>query len=603
MADTTTVTLTDEQKQELTAAVIKAVLEQSEPIQDFERVTTATGGLSIPFVDEEGNPKVADISAIIQNSSFTASVAATGKYNNVITGYSTGSGTLSLTLGDLDAASMTYSGVNLGEELDRLELAVWMRSKVSLKAVMAASTENDEDEDGSYQVQIYDDGTVCDKGMFEQLFTTVPVCAQVVISDDASEWALISSYYSGGINTRINFQLKDYGFVISRAVKSGGGYAYMATWWLKTDEQKANEQYDSQKLYDALFVNSTLADNHIKQLISGNSGKGTVTGVNVDGASVVDSSGEAWIDTSFAPTTSVNSGKAVPDNTVMPNAIGGLDKGTSVGTLRGYTVSDILYKMLFPDSNPEVFGASYTFRVGTYSSTGNSTQYIRYGSALPTGYDIPTTTKAYYTINKGSKIYHGGEPDKANATYAPAEADMPTGTAQFRQKYTYQCSLSFAKSGKYALTAQGLNYTSGSLSPYQGETIAHTLTLGVTVPVRAWITNGETAPATAIPAENASGVVVSEWDNYAPAQKTTGKITTAGDALRLYVAAPFTDFKVGTVKQKNSNNSDSTIAMTQADDITDSETGLAFKVWRSDTGLSMAGATLTIPMSGTLPTE
>lgn len=568
----TTIKLTDEQKNEITAAVIKAVLEQSEPIQDFERVTTASKGLSIPFVDEDGKPKVADISAILQNSQYSVSVERTGKHNNVIKDITadTASASMTLTLGDMDADTVTYSGANLSDELDKLEMAVWLRVPVSLKAVMAAT------EDGNPLV-IKDDGTVMEKGRMDEMFSTVPVCAQVVISDTQSEWALISATYIGEA-TIIDFSLKDYTFNIMRSADTGSGRSYVATWSKKTEEEKQQSgNYDGNKIYEALFA-IPKTDEHIKEIARQVSPSSAVSDVTVDGVSVVQN-GVAKVSTVFSP--------SVDGSIAMPKDIGGLKQGTTAAYLGTMNVDQLLSSLLFPDISPKNINATFTFTVGSWSVDNDSTKYVtlHYGDALPTERDCPADkiTPAKYSWEGISKQTvwggQGGEP-----VYTPAA--MPTGTAKGRG-YDYTATITFAAAKSYMKTSNGNN----SGSTYGGETVKRSIHVSVLYPVYAWLVTDGNAPTTT-PSKN---LFSNAWVTKA-SNTNTGKTNETAQCT-LYVAAPFPNFKVSTVTTHYANNSTGSVALAAAGTITGAD-GLTYTLYKSTkSNLEVTGAYFTIPMS------
>lgn len=101
----------------------------------------------------------------------------------------------------------------------------------------------------------------------------------------------------------------------------------------------------------------------------------------------------------------------IEDKTLaMPNAVGGIAKGTTISALEGKTYNEMFDDLLFPTVNPTFTAPSATIKFKNYSST----QEV--GAAGPTTSNFTTTYSAgAITLNGSTQATRGGTQDTSNS--------------------------------------------------------------------------------------------------------------------------------------------------------------------------------------------
>lgn len=128
----------------------------------------------------------------------------------------------------------------------------------------------------------------------------------------------------------------------------------------------------------------------------------------------------------------------IEDKTLaMPNAVGGIAKGTKLETLEGKSYDAIFDDLLFPTVNPTFTAPSASIKFNNYSST----QEV--GAAAPTASNFTTGYNAgQITLNGVKQANRGGTHDTANSfIYYGNSADnktLPTTVEEGNTSYKYR---------------------------------------------------------------------------------------------------------------------------------------------------------------------
>ena len=101
----------------------------------------------------------------------------------------------------------------------------------------------------------------------------------------------------------------------------------------------------------------------------------------------------------------------IDDKTLtMPNAVGGIAKGTKVSDLEGKTYNEVLDDLLFPTVNPTFTAPSASIKFTNYSSTQEVGAAGPAESNFTTGYNA-----GQITLNGAKQANRGGAQDTANS--------------------------------------------------------------------------------------------------------------------------------------------------------------------------------------------
>lgn len=104
----------------------------------------------------------------------------------------------------------------------------------------------------------------------------------------------------------------------------------------------------------------------------------------------------------------------------MPNAVGGLDKGTKVSELEGKTYSQMFDEVLFPTTYPTFTNPSATIKL-------NVANIQEVGSQAPTASDFTTSFNGGAITLDGVKVAdRAGELDEVNSYVYCTSGDMPS---------------------------------------------------------------------------------------------------------------------------------------------------------------------------------
>lgn len=140
----------------------------------------------------------------------------------------------------------------------------------------------------------------------------------------------------------------------------------------------------------------------------------------------------------------------------MPNAVGGIAKGTKLETLEGKSYDAILDDLLFPTVNPTFTAPSATIVFNKY----NITQEV--GAAAPTVDNFTTSYNAgKITLNGTKQANRGGDQDTANSfIYWGNDASnttLPTVVSEGNTSYKYRAAYA---EGPQPKDNKGNNYSS-----------------------------------------------------------------------------------------------------------------------------------------------
>lgn len=147
----------------------------------------------------------------------------------------------------------------------------------------------------------------------------------------------------------------------------------------------------------------------------------------------------------------------IADKTLaMPNAVGGIAKGTKLEALEGKSYDAILDDLLFPTVNPTFTAPSASIKFNNYAAT----QEV--GAAAPVASNFTTSYNAgQITLNGSKQNNRGGAQDVANSfIYYGSSADnktLPTTVAEGNTNYKYRAAYA---EGPQPKDNKGNNYSS-----------------------------------------------------------------------------------------------------------------------------------------------
>lgn len=215
------------------------------------------------------------------------------------------------------------------------------------------------------------------------------------------------------------------------------------------------------KVYFATDTKEVLIDN----ISYGGAG---IEDVSIDGTTLTiqTSTGEVSVDISDI----IKYNTTIDDSLAMPSAVGGIAKGTTAGTLKAKTFTQLFDDLLFPTIQP----------VGTAPSVAFSVK----SAQLEVGAELPTELADFnYTFTRGiwklngvtvsGKYYSGTAGTPTIKCNYPAANSNPPASVDTDAAITYTLSVTVAK-GDTTVDNKG---NAATVQPYAGGTITKTATI------------------------------------------------------------------------------------------------------------------------------
>lgn len=154
----------------------------------------------------------------------------------------------------------------------------------------------------------------------------------------------------------------------------------------------------------------------------------------------------------------------LPDSLVVPQTIGGINKGTKVSDLEGSTISQMFDNLLFPEVQPTIQAPSATI---SFKDTFSSNGVYEVGATAPTAANFNTsfnrgTCTVVGQANKNragnldsgnSFIYYGGN---TSTTTLPAKVTLGTMQYNYHAAYAQGDTLVTSKGNKASVTPNPL---------------------------------------------------------------------------------------------------------------------------------------------------
>lgn len=177
----------------------------------------------------------------------------------------------------------------------------------------------------------------------------------------------------------------------------------------------------------------------------------------------------------YAKKSDVSYTTDLPDSLVVPQTIGGINKGTKVSDLEGSTISQMFDNLLFPEVQPTVQAPSATI---SFKNTFSSDGVYEVGATAPTAANFNTsfnrgTCTVVGQANKNragnldsgnSFIYYGGN---TSTTTFPAKVTLGTMQYNYHAAYAQGDTLVTSKGNKASVTPNPLpagSVNSGNLT-------------------------------------------------------------------------------------------------------------------------------------------
>lgn len=166
----------------------------------------------------------------------------------------------------------------------------------------------------------------------------------------------------------------------------------------------------------------------------------------------------------YAKKSDVSYTTDLPDSLVVPQTIGGINKGTKVSDLEGSTISQMFDNLLFPEVQPTIQAPSATI---SFKDTFSSNGVYEVGATAPTAANFNTsfnrgTCTVVGQANKNragnldsgnSFIYYGGN---TSTTTLPAKVTLGTMQYNYHAAYAQGDTLVTSKGNKASVTPNPL---------------------------------------------------------------------------------------------------------------------------------------------------